>query len=201
MGTEVLDIVFRRPGEFIGYLDLISSPDVDPLIYGGSAAATDGSSGVQFRIEVAQQDLNATQDALVQTSDSEWALLLEDGAPSGYGVSSYSTTSLIDESWQLHSGTFRDVEGDTIDFFAVTDPVPAVVWIAGIAVVGCLLKVGIDALLLNCQGAVSADIQACANQGGLPSLTVATTYGFGRVGGQVQVGCSATCVVECRPAH
>jgi hypothetical protein len=199
MGSEVLDLVFRRPGVAVGFLDLISSPDDDPILLGGALASTDGSSRLDLTIEAAQSDLSATGDALQQVSDNEFALLTEDGqTPSGFGVTAFSSVSLVDDQWELNSGTFNEPDGNAIDFFAATDPVPVVVWIAGIGVIGCLLKVGIDALLLNCREQVAADIKACADSGGLPSLKIATTYGFSRVGGEIQIGCGATCVVECR---
>jgi hypothetical protein len=198
MGSEVLDLVFRRPGSAVGFLDLISSPDDDPILYGGALASTDGSSRIHLTIEAAQADLSATSDALQQISEAEFAILTEDGETSGFGITAFSSVSLIDDQWQLNSGTFNDPDGSAIDFFAATDPVPAVVWIAGIGVIGCLLKVGIDALLLNCREQVSENIKACSDAGGLPSVTIATTYGFGRVGNQVQIGCNATCLVECR---
>ena len=196
MGVEVLDIMFRRPGEAVGFLDLISFPDDDPQVLGGSVMTTDGSSQMELRIEAAQSDLSATEAVLEQVSDSELALVT-DGTPSGYGVTALSTVSLVGGSWELSSGTFNDPDGNSIDFFAATDPVPAVVWIAGIAVVGCLLKVGIDALLLNCREQLSEDIKACANGGGRPTVTINTTYGFSSAGG-IQVGCNASCSVECR---
>lgn len=200
MGVEVLDLQFRIPGQAVGWYDLVSAPDADPIFAGGSVATTDGATSVNVSIEASQELLNATANALQQPSGTEFVLVNEDGTtPSGYGISAFSSVSLINGQWELNSGTFTDPEGTAIDFFAATDPVPAIVWIVLIGASACLLKVGIDSLVDDCRAAVAQDIQSCVNSGGLPSLRIHTTYGFGYEASQLRIGCGKTCVVDCRP--
>jgi hypothetical protein len=199
MADQVLDLTFRLPGNAVGWLDMISFPDEDPILFGGSIATTDGESRVDVTIEASQEQISATDSQLQRISDSEWVIVDEDGeTASGYGVTNYSAVSLINDEWEMHSGTFNDPDGISVDFFGADSPVPAIVWIVGIGAAVCLIKIGVEALSAQCTSEAHATIQACANAGGLPNLVIESTYGFAFESGKFRLGCNFSCHVECK---
>ncbi len=116
------------------------------------------------------------------------------GKPTGY-VFRHNEVASTNAKFQVLAGQFTTPKGDVIDVFAIVDPVPVVVIIAGIAAALCLLIVGIQALTSPCAAAVAA----CLATGGTPTVTVSTTLGVSFTPA-FTLGCSYSCTVACAPA-
>lgn len=194
-----LDVTFTSDTNGVaGSFRLISAPDDDPILLDGNVSSLDGKQAIGLGIEISQSDLNSSN--LQQLSDTTYAFMDEDGAtPSDYGVQNFASMDRGDGKSSVFTGTFGDPKNGAYEFNAMTDPAAGAVIIAIVAIgaSACLLAIGISALTTSCTSATTADVQACADQGGLPSVKAHVIYGFSYQTGKFQIGCTHECQVEC----
>ena len=198
MGEAQLDITFvSQDQNLLGVLTMTSNPDRDPLLLEGSLSNLIREEVIDLFIELPQDQLSVLS---ISEGEGSVVLLDDEGLSTDYSLSSYSVVSAIDDRYEIFSGVSTDPDGNTFDFVASTDPAAGtvVIVIVGIAVVGCLVAIGLQALISDCKTAMQTEIQACANSGGLPSLRANVVYGFTKEGGNFRVACTHECAVECR---
>jgi hypothetical protein len=140
-GSSTLDLVIRDP-EIPNSLVLGSSPDPEDEGFLSLAGVMQVAS---LELDVSLQ-LPLYEDGVeLQVSGEGSAQLVQRGDPIAPPIEEYRQGSLLGERYELHSGRVT-VEGQdgprTYDAFALSDPLPALVIVAGIFAAGCLAYQG-----------------------------------------------------------
>ncbi|MFD4407541.1 hypothetical protein ACFWPH_32725 [Nocardia sp. NPDC058499] len=205
MGNAQLDITFLNLDEdVLADVTMTTYPDADPVYLSGWITTLTRDRAIEVGISIAQDwisEFSFTENGTTIDVNGPDGDLLSDfnGNVMSEPISEYELFSAIGGRYEIHSGIFTDANGVSYDFTASTDPVDKIIIIISILVLGCLLAIGLQALIDDCKSTQEQAIKACAETGGLPSLKAEVEFAPTQdANGKWRMGCHHVCTVECR---
>ena len=193
---SVADAVVRNTSNGnVGMVTMTTAFSADPIEFKGVLASRNFASSIPAHILIPQSELRKM--IVTPSADGNLKILDVNGLPTSYKIMNYTSRPAIAGKYAIDSGLFIDDTATEFEFIVDSDPLPAVAVVAIVGIVGCLIKSLIDDLLLDCNKALSAAVAACTASGGLPGISVTSTYGVGYP--PFRIGCGATCTLTCAP--
>jgi hypothetical protein len=126
--------------------------------------------------------------------DGEIALSA-DGEQINTRIRAFSATSVVDERYVIYAGTLDKVDG-TVDFIAVTDPIPVILLGGAVLVAGCAALSGLERIATRKEARNSGFMEECRARGGSPVVTV--EIGLRLNPFKRDFGCNIRTKMECR---
>jgi hypothetical protein len=205
MGNAQLDITFLSlDQDELADVTMTTFPDSDPVYLSGWISTLTRDRAIEVGISISQDQISSfslTESGTSISVNGPDGDLLSDfnGNVMSDPISEYELFSAIGGRYEIHSGAFTDPNGVAYDFTASTDPVDKVIIVISILVLGCLLAIGLQALIDDCKNNQQQAIKACADAGGLPSLKAEVEFAPAQdANGKWRMGCRHVCAVECR---
>lgn len=166
----------------------------DPVQFGMSFRSFDGNKEKSLVLTFDEAEL---EKVVLSDPDADEFCLLDDKGKKTKYTFNWNRCQDPTGRFTSYSGQYRCARsGQKFDFFASTDPHPAVV-IVGIIAGACLLLYTIDRLTTTCSEEQARNIDACQEAGGLPQMEVGASFEFSF--NPFQAGCGVTCNFQCLP--
>ena len=118
-----------------------------------------------------------------------------DGEQIGTRIRAFSATSVVDERYVIYAGTLDKVDG-TVDFIAVTDPIPVILLGGAVLVAGCAALSGLERIAARNEARNLGFMEECRERGGFPVVTVEIGLRFNPF--KHDFGCNIRTKMECR---
>lgn len=127
-----------------------------------------------------------------EIGDDEW-ILLADGEETKTAIRSFRSVPALDGRYATYSGVLTSPAG-AAEFVAMSDPLPFIVILGGVAVAGCLAYLSGTVVLKHLEARLNGLAEKCRAQGGFPEVKVKSRLHVGLHG----FSCNPEAEVVCR---
>ncbi len=127
-----------------------------------------------------------------EIGDDKW-MLLADGEETETAIHSFRSVPALDDRYTTYSGVLTNPAGP-VEFVAMSDPLPFIVILGGVAVAGCLAYLAGTVLLKHLEAKYNELAEECRAQGGFPEVKVKSRLHVGLRG----FSCDPKAEVVCR---